>query len=121
MERRGEIALLYSIGIFSPLKCRFQLSSQYHLRCAIQTTNVDSLGGSDGIPTTGTDILTGGTGLCHHWWRGRGVCAAACASVGEKLVTVDQNVGQFVVHAELQQTVAGGSDGPAVLIMMGYD
>ena len=104
-----------------PLKCVFQLACKYHLSCAIHAADVDHLGSPDRITTTGTEIFSGGARFGHHRWRGRGVRATACASVGEELVAVNQNVGQFVVNAELQQMVAGGSDGPAVLIMMGYD
>ena len=46
------------------------------------------------------------------------MCAGACASVGEELIAVDQNVGQVIVQAELKQGVTGTCNYPAVLIMV---
>ena len=85
----------------SPLNYTFQLSSQNHLLGAIQTTNVDGLGGSDGITTAGADVLSCGTGLDSCGWRGRSVCAGSCDYVAGEFVAVDENVGQIVVQTEL--------------------
>ena len=49
------------------------------------------------------------------------MCAGARDSVAAVFITIDKNVAQIVVQAELQQTVAGACDGPAVFLVVIHD
>lgn len=84
----------------------------------IQAADVDGFGSPDGVAAAGADILPGGAGLAPGGWRGWSVRAGSCDLVAAVFVAVDENVGQIVVQAELQQMVAGACDRPAVFVMM---
>ena len=47
------------------------------------------------------------------------MCTGACNLKAGELIAVNQNVGQFIVQAELQESITGGSMTPAVFIRMG--
>ena len=48
------------------------------------------------------------------------MCACSCDPETAVLITVDKNVTQIIVQAELQETVTGMRDSPSVLVMMIY-
>ena len=96
----------------------FQLSCQYHLRCAIQTADIHRLGCPHRITAARADIFSGGAGFGNRRWRSWCVCAGSCDPETTAFVPVNENVTQIIVQAELQQAVAGRCDRPSVFFMM---
>ena len=88
----------------------------HHALPAVQTEEVDGLGGPDGIAAAGALILPAGAPLgC-----GRGGIAAVGACTGHgnavELVAGDEDVRESVLQHEVQQGLRGAGDGPAVLL-----
>lgn len=114
----GDFSLPYIIMKEFPLKYTFQLSRKEHLLLAIQASDMYQFGGTYGITAARTVIFSGRTGLGDRHWRYSVVCTTTCAFVREEVVTVNENICQIIVQAELKQTVAGGCDCPSVFFVM---
>ena len=89
----GFFTTLYNNERIPPLKYTFQLSREEHWLLAIQASDMYQFGSPYRVTAARTVIFSGRTGLGdRHRWRGV-VRATSSASVGEKVVAVNKNVG----------------------------
>ena len=77
-----------------------------HLHAAIQTGDIDALGGPDGVASAVADIFS----RAGNAYRLQNLCAAVCSCTGylepRELVAIYQNVAKAVLQYEVQQSVA---------------
>ena len=78
-----------------------ELSGQNHLLGAVQTGNVDGLGGANGIATTGAEVFPCAGCSGRQCGGGTAVSSGARDVIAADLIPIYQNVGQVIVQTEL--------------------
>ena len=80
----------------------------YHLYTTIKTTDIDRLCCPDGITTTGANIFACAARLPRYYNPGVTAMSSRAGNLeAAVLVAVQQNVGQIIVNAELQEGITG--------------